>query len=202
MSATDTYAMTPSRWGVPLKVLTNKKAADVAFQNHVWEMQKKAQDAASGATQQHIAGQYRLKEQGMQNQVLRKSGIEATTLAQAVQIAKNQGIDVETPEGQQSLGQIYRYLMKLQSGGGMDLGASDLAAGGAGPVAAPSEAGSFQLPGFLGDWQKKATGSRGLTKVGTPGAKTAPSSAAKEITATNPTTGAKMAYRNGSWQPL
>lgn len=196
--------MTPSRFGVPLRVLTNKKAADVAFQNHVWEMQKQAQALAGGEKQQHIAGQYRLKEQGMQNQVLRKSGIEATTLAQAVQIAKNQGIDVETPEGQQSLGQIYQYLMKLQSGGGVDAGASNLAAGGAGPsaAAAPGESSGFQLPGFLGDWQKKVTGSRGVAKVGTPGAKAAPSTAAKEITATNPTTGAKMVYRNGSWQPL
>ena len=65
MSPEQMYNMAPSRFGVPLKVLTNKKALDVAIMKHQWEMQKNAQELAAGQKRQETAGRFGLQEQAM-----------------------------------------------------------------------------------------------------------------------------------------
>lgn len=127
MSAGDAYNMAGSRWSVPLKVLTNKKALDAALQQHTWTMQQKAQDLAGGNMQEHIRGQYRFIEQVLQNQAGSKSNLEYQVLTQAVKMATDQRIDMQSPEGQQKFQQIYQALLNQATGG--EQGAMLLAGG-------------------------------------------------------------------------
>jgi len=114
------YEMAPSKFGVPLKVLTNKKALDLAIMKHTWEMQRSSQELAGGERKQHIAGQYGLKEQELRNKVSARSTIEANVLAQAVKMAQDNLIDMDTPEGQAQFRKIYQTLLNQVKGGGED----------------------------------------------------------------------------------
>src|SRR3990167_8678024 len=116
------YEMTPSRFGVPLKVLTNKKALDVAFMKHTWEMQKSAQELSAGQKKQETAGEYGLKQQELQNKSYHGSNIESNVLAQAVKLAQDRRIDLNTPEGQAQFENIYKALLTQVKG--TDKGAS------------------------------------------------------------------------------
>lgn len=130
MSPGQAYEMGGSRFGVPLKVLTNKKALDLAMQKHTWIMQEQAQTIAGGAEKQHIAGQYGLKQQELQNERYGKSSLEASVLAQAVKMAQDNAIDMETPEGQQQFTNIYQTLLRQVKGEpAVQPGAENLAGG-------------------------------------------------------------------------
>ena len=124
------YEMTPSRFGVPLKVLTNKKALDVAFMKHTWEMQKSAKEMASGEEKQRIAGRYGLAQQRLRNKGYEKSAFNESIAKQAMDYVKANAIEIDTPEGQETYKKIYQFLLTQSKGGQTsESGASDLATG-------------------------------------------------------------------------
>src|SRR3990167_5918874 len=124
------YEMTPSRFGVKLKVLTNKKALDVAFLKHTWEMQKSAQELSAGQKKQETAGEYGLKQQELQNKQYDKSAFNESIAKQAMDYVKANAIEIDTPEGQETYKQIYQFLLTQSKGGQTsESGASDLATG-------------------------------------------------------------------------
>lgn len=135
-SASEIYNMAPTRWGGILKTLNNKKAIDDLIRQHTWTMQQKSADAASGKEKEHIQGQYRLKEQELQNKSSGKSNLEYSVLTQAVEMAKAQGIDMQSPEGQQQFQQLYQALLHQASGG---KSGAMMAAGGVPPDAFSGE---------------------------------------------------------------
>lgn len=171
MSAGDAYNMAGSRWAVPLKVLTNKKALDMALQQHVWTMQQESLRAAGGDRQEHIRGQYRMKEQEIQNKAAGKSNLEYQVLTQAVELAKSQGLDLESPDGQKQFQSIYQALLYEASGG---KSGSMLAAGGvdftkipAGNSSLPEPVGGMDprrmLPGYASYGVPQGSGGQKLT---------------------------------------
>src|SRR3990167_3930744 len=124
------YEMTPSRFGVKLKVLTNKKALDVAFLKHTWEMQKSAQELSAGQKKQETAGEYGLKQQELQNKQYDKSAFNESIAKQAMDYVKANAIEIDTPEGQETYKQIYQFLLTQSKGGQTsESGASNLASG-------------------------------------------------------------------------
>src|SRR3990167_2569910 len=121
------YEMGVSRWGVPLKVLTNKKALDVAFMKHTWEMQKSAQELSAGQKKQETAGEYGLKQQELQNKGYEKSAFNESIAKQAMDYVKANAIEIDTPEGQETYKKIYQFLLTQSKGGQTpESGASDL----------------------------------------------------------------------------
>ena len=130
MTPEQMYEMTPSRFGVPLKVLTNKKALDVAFMKHTWEMQKSAKEMASGEEKQRIAGRYGLAQQRLQNKRYEQSAFNESIGKQAMDYVKANAIEIDTPEGQETYKKIYQFLLTQSKGGQTsESGASDLATG-------------------------------------------------------------------------
>lgn len=170
MSATDAYAMAPSRWGVMVKTLSNRKALEDAFRQHDWKMQELAAQAASGATQQHIAGQYHLKAQELQNQGIQ--GLNYKVQQQALAEAKRLGLDLNDPEGFASFQQIYQKLMsQVQMGMNPAMAAAttgDVGGGGT-PPNVPESVGTWDprrmLPGYANYGIPKGGGSSPLDRT-------------------------------------
>ena len=153
MTPGQAYEMGGSRFGVPLKVLTNKKALDLAMQKHIWTMQEKAQGLAGGMEKQKLVGEQGLERQRLVNERYGKSSLESSVLSQAVKLAQDQLIDLNTPEGQAQFENIYRALLSQVKG--VPQGAEDLAGG--------------QVPDFYGsqgnllsEWSGQAEETRNL----------------------------------------
>ena len=203
-SPSEIGAMTSSRYGVPIAVLANKKALDVAFMKHTWEMQKQAAALASGEKKSEIAAG---RSSGMSN-----------VLTQAVKIAQDNLIDLNTPEGQMQFEQIYQTLLNQYTGG--QAGASSLATGAPSQFTPPSSPGAQpgpQAPGeppwlragkaFFPPMSPIGGASRIISnfrKAGEAKKANQGQNQAKpgEPTATNPKTGERMVYRDGRWQKL
>lgn len=137
MAPENAYQMAPSRWTVPFKVLSNKRALDQAFQQHVWNMQR-----------QQLMGQIDIQKETAQN-AAGEGSISAikpnyNILNQAVEMAKNRGIQIETPEGQQQFQDIYQALLYQHSGGKQG---ALMAAGGEGAI---PEFSSTEIPNPVG----------------------------------------------------
>lgn len=133
LSPENAYEMAPSRWNVPFKILSNKRALDQAFQQHTWYMQR-----------QQLGGQIDIQAAGGESSAGAETKLNYNILNQAVEIAKSQGIQVETPEGQQEFRNIYLALLYQHSGG--QQGAL-MAAGGEGTI---PEFPSTEVPSAVG----------------------------------------------------
>src|SRR3990167_4626810 len=127
MSPTEAYNMAGSRWSVPFKVLSNKKALDQAFQQHAWNMQRDAAQQSAGGGK-------------------RGSNLDYQVLTQAVELARSQTIDMQTPEGQQAFQQIYQALLNQATGG--ERGAMMMAGGEAPPVQPEGQPQGSFISGF------------------------------------------------------
>jgi hypothetical protein len=181
---------TPSRWGAIVKTLGNKKAMDVAFLKHQWDMESEAQQLASGDRQDDR------RQKNAMELLNRREELDNTPDNQARNYAMkyvvNQGLDLESEEGQTAFQKVYQMFLHQFTGGKQ--GAMAAAAGepqpqeptGPSPVAAWDP--RRMLPGFAHYSDKQAA--------------TTPMSSAKEKTATNPKTGEKLVLRNGKWQKM
>jgi hypothetical protein len=177
MTPGQAYEMGGSRWNVPLGVLTNKKALDMAFQQHVWEMQKQAATLASGEkiagvraeTAKDVAGIRSGGVGGLSKSVAAKAYAKALDWA-----ALN--LDDNDPDWEDKVQQVYQQYLSITGGG-----ASTLAAGGSPAATAPDES------------------AKPAVTSGTPGR--APQASAAEYTALNKQTGQRMVWRNGAWIP-
>ena len=89
------YGLSGSRWRVPLKVLTNKRALDAAFMQHTWKLQSESQKDKANREQRK----------------------DLNVITQAVKLAQDQGLDLNTYEGQQEFQTIYQVLLNQASGG-------------------------------------------------------------------------------------
>ena len=154
MTPGQAYEMGGSRFGVPLKVLTNKKALDLAIQKHIWTTQEQAQRLAGGMEKQELVGKQRLEQQELQNERYGKSSLESSVLSQAVRLVSNDPLfELNTPEGQAQFENIYRALLSQVRG--TPQGAEELAGG--------------QVPDFYGsqgnllsEWSGQAEETRNL----------------------------------------
>lgn len=187
---------TPSRWGAILKTLSNKKAMDVAFLKHQWDMEQEAQQLAGGERLEQIRGQYRMREQQDKDKI--DNTPEKQAMAAAMQWARDQALDLQTPEEQAQFQTAYNMFLHQFTGGSK--GAMAAATGEPPPMEqqGPIPVGAWDprriLPGFAhypnGGTNQMPTG----TNLGEPGAKLK--------TATNPKTGEKLVLRNGKWQKM
>lgn len=112
LSSEGAYNIGASRWNVPFQVLSNKKSLDEAFRKHVWTMQQETTRGRAAGPEQ------------------KQDNLNYNILTQAVEIAKNNAIQLETPEGQKEFQKIYQALLYQASGGQRG---SMLAAGGEPP---------------------------------------------------------------------
>lgn len=180
MTPAQLFQMAPSRYNVPFKVLSNKRALDDAFRRHQWEMQRNAQTLASGERRQKIAGEFGLKNREAINQSAQRTGIEKTVLTQAVKLAQDNALDMNSPEGQEQFTQIYQALLNQATSGeeGALLAASGEVPSGIDETSLPEPVGPINplraLPGYAdygidrGEGKKldKNTAQRILQKAG------------------------------------
>lgn len=123
MSPTQAYDMTSTRFGVPLKILSNKKALDQAMQQHVWTMRQKAQETASGEKRAEITGKYSLErakvmkgsEGGADTKIRESAQKQAMDVINNQTVGKNK-VDLNTPEGVAKYNQLYQMFYNQLSG--------------------------------------------------------------------------------------
>lgn len=164
MSPAEAYNMAPQQFGainqVLLNALTNKKAYEDAFRKHSWEMEKADKEAIRKEKEAKTRHGYRMEEIKA-GPGARGNSIEYQTLTQAVEMAQDQGIDMQDPEGQIMFQNIYRALLAQATGGKQG---SMMMASGAAPKLpeVPSPVGSFDprrmLPGYADYGVKQGAG--------------------------------------------
>lgn len=181
---------TPSRWGAIVKTLSNKKAMDVAFLKHRWDMESQAQQLASGERQDDKRHKNAMELQDRKDEV--DNTPERQARSAAMQWARDQNLSLQTQEEQEQFQNAYNMFLYQFSGG--KTGAMAAATGEmpneqpAGPSAVAAWDPRRMLPGFAHYSDKKAA--------------TTPMGSAQEKTATNPKTGERMILRNGKWQKM
>lgn len=184
----------PSRWGAIVKTLSNKKAMDVAFMKHRWEMENKAQELAGEERKQEIAGQYHLKSQSEKDKV--DNTPEKQAAAAAMQWARDQNLLLQTPEEQQQFQTAYNMFLHQFTGGSK--GAMAAATGQMPEIAVeePKQNPIASVGSFL--WNNSLPGK--VTNVIRAGSKQlSPNNVPEGTKARNKKTGEVLIRRNGKW---
>jgi hypothetical protein len=203
MSPSQAYAMAGSRWGVPLKVLTNKRALDLAFQQHIWTMQQQNEQSASRERQQKIAGEYGLKEREMMNRGSELKPFDKAA-SYATEILSKSDLIPGTQEYQSAWKNMFQTILAQMQG--EQSGVLSLATGMpvGNPTGVPFDQ-NIQRPPmmvnpFSQDWENSVMSKWAERRK----QKNAPKDRAVSsgATAYNPTTGERLIFRNGQWQKM
>lgn len=197
MTPQDVYSMSTSRFDVPLQVLTNKKALDDAFRQHVWKKQSEKAGQASAERRTKMTGEYGLKRQELANIGRTGKGGDQTSRAAslATQImAKSLDFDPGSPEYQQAWEETFRSILNQMTG---ETGDADSLAT-AGQAEAPLLGTAISAGTITG---RAPVRERMLKKRETlKGRKRA--QPGKTQTAVNPSTGERLEFRGGQWVPI
>ena len=189
----------PSRWGTIIKTLSNKKAIDMAFQKHQWEMEQEAQNLASGERREETRGYYDLEKEKERNSS--DNTPEKQAMAAAMQWARDQALDLQTPEQQAQFQTAYNMFLHQFTGG--NKGAMAAATGDIPTGDIPTEDVQQEKPGLI------SRGARFLWNSSIPGRVTnairggykqsSPSNVPDGTKAKNKETGEVLIRRNGKW---
>ncbi len=186
---------TPSRWGAIIKTLSNKKAMDVAFLKHQWELESEAQTLASGERQDDKRYKNAMELQDRKDEV--DNTPEKQARAAAMQWARDQNLSLQTPEEQEQFKTAYNMFLYQFSGG---KGGAMAAATGE----IPSEDVQQEKPGLISRgasflWNNSLPGR--VTNAIRGGSKQSSSGNVPDGTkARNKRTGETLIRRNGKWE--
>ena len=108
LSPQQAYTISGSRFRIPHKVLSNKRALDAAFLQHDFNTHRDAQSLASGERRAEIKARGKGGEDGFDLDKIQK---------QAIEVAKKNLIDLSTEEGQQEYTRILQFLIQQSRDG-------------------------------------------------------------------------------------